>query len=226
MDALDQLFSQLARAARTAGAADRPIAIKEILDTLVPYKAVRTLGVADTNDDYLHVVMRLVSGERGYCFGDDTLQDDLTKELRSPNPDLFVLRTYANATVRLATAEVARVLSGGAASSAPSAPAPAAPAPAAPAPTPAPVAAPVAAPAPPPTPAPMTDPMPEPTPAPSPASEPEGPACGTCAQPLPDDREVRFCPWCGIDQTIRRCPGCGTELDTAWRFCVTCGKQA
>jgi len=188
MDALDQLFTQLARAARTAGAADRPIAIKEILDTLVPYTAVRTLGVADTNDDYLHVVMRLVSGERGYCFGDDTLQDDFTKELRSPNPDLLVLRTYANATVRLATVEVARVLGGGAAA----------------------------------TPA----PTPEPPPVPSTTAEPDARACGTCAQPLPADREVRFCPWCGIDQTIRRCPGCGTELDTAWRFCVTCGKQA
>lgn len=211
MDALDLLFTHLARAARSAGAAERPIAVKEILDSLVPYRAVRTHGIADTNDDYLHVVMRLVSGERGYCFGDDTLQDDLTRELRSPNPDLFVLRTYANTTVRLATAEVARVIGTAAATATP-----------APAPVPAPVTPPGAPSTPEPAPT-VSDTVTDNT---TDAVEPETPACGTCAQPLPADREVRFCPWCGIDQTIRRCPGCGTELDHAWRFCVTCGRQA
>ena len=65
---------------------------------------------------------------------------------------------------------------------------------------------------------------PEQTPVPSDTDA--DPSCVACAHPLPADRDIRFCPWCGVDQTIKRCPGCASELETTWRFCVTCGRQA
>ena len=194
MPALDALADLLTRAAQSAGATTRPIAVKEILDTLAPYRLVRAHAVVDTNDDYLLLVMRLLVGEGGFVEAESAVRTACAAELASPNPDLFVVRTHGHATVRL-------------------------------------TGAPAAAPAPAPTPV--------PTPRAEPMSEPEppvelvdveaaesGPACVACTHPLPGDREIRFCPWCGVDQTIKRCPGCGSELETTWRFCVTCGRQA
>ncbi len=53
-----------------------------------------------------------------------------------------------------------------------------------------------------------------------------GCACRFCGGRLPDERRITFCPHCGLDQTKRQCPACSTELETAWRFCVTCGRSA
>lgn len=50
--------------------------------------------------------------------------------------------------------------------------------------------------------------------------------CRYCGGRLPDGRRVTFCPHCGLDLTKRQCPACSTELDAAWRFCVTCGRHA
>lgn len=50
--------------------------------------------------------------------------------------------------------------------------------------------------------------------------------CRFCSGRLPEGRRVTFCPHCGVDQTKRQCPACSTELDAAWRFCVTCGRSA
>lgn len=213
MPALDALADLLTRAAQSAGATARPIAVKEILDTLAPYRQVRAHAIVDTNDDYLLLVMRLLAGEGGFIEAEAAVRSAFAAELAAPNPDLFVVRTHGNATVRLSGARPAAAV------------APAVVAPPAVEPVPAPVPAPTPAPAP----TTRAEPMPE--------SEPpvelidvesaaSGPACVACAHPLPGDRDVRFCPWCGVDQTIKRCPGCGSELETTWRFCVTCGRQA
>jgi hypothetical protein len=53
-----------------------------------------------------------------------------------------------------------------------------------------------------------------------------GQGCRYCGGRLPDGRRVTFCPHCGLDLTKRQCPACSTELDVAWRFCVTCGRGA
>ncbi len=50
--------------------------------------------------------------------------------------------------------------------------------------------------------------------------------CRFCGGRLPEGRGVTYCPHCGLDQTKRQCPACSTELDAAWRFCVTCGRNA
>ncbi len=57
-------------------------------------------------------------------------------------------------------------------------------------------------------------------------SDGKGCGCRFCGGRLPQDRRVTFCPHCGLDQTKRQCPACSTELDAAWRFCVTCGRSA
>ncbi len=50
--------------------------------------------------------------------------------------------------------------------------------------------------------------------------------CHYCGGTLPTGRSLTFCPYCGLDLTVRHCPACSTELERAWRFCVTCGRQA
>lgn len=225
MDALDLLFRRLVLAARAAGALERPIDVGELLEKFVPYKSSRRDGLLETNDDYLHAIMRLVAGERELLFADDLMQDDLANELKGTNPDLGLLRTYLNVKVRLSTKAVERVLAGDTEidlrpstptpvmplHTVPSAPTLAAPLPVGPALVESPTAA----------------------PEPAGAAEPE-PAlddrvtaeCPYCAQPLPTDREVRFCPSCGIHLLLRRCAGCSAEIESGWKYCVTCGRTA
>jgi hypothetical protein len=229
VDALDLLFRRLVLAAQAADALERPLDVGELLDTFIPYKSVRRDGKLDTNDDYLHVVMQLVAGERELVFGDDLMQDDLRNELATTNPDLGLLRTYVNAKVRLSSAAIKRVLAGDTdIDLRPPTPVvnvvvtPEIPAPAV-------VAHPEGA-------AGgasggATPPAAEPPSAPrvstgSPANVTEPEECPYCAQALPSDRAVRYCPSCGINLRIRRCPGCSTEIESEWKFCVTCGRSA
>lgn len=51
------------------------------------------------------------------------------------------------------------------------------------------------------------------------------PCCRYCDNSLPVGRHVTFCPHCGLDLTKRQCPACSAELETQWRFCVTCGRN-
>ena len=146
------------------------------------------------------------------------MQDDLRNELKSANPDLGLLRTYLNATIRLSSTAVETVLSGDTQIDLrPSTPIAVSavqeePVARAPAPVVAPAAEVVAAPAASPTPV-----VPHAT---------HSHDCPYCAQTLPTGRDVRYCPNCGINLKTRRCPGCSTEIDSAWKFCVTCGRSA
>lgn len=241
-DALDALFRRLVLAAQQAGALARPIEVSELLDTFLPYRAARRDGLLDTNDDYLHCMMQLLAGERGYIFADDLLQDDLKNELTALNPDLSVLTTYRTAKVRIASAEAQRVLEGDTTIDLrPPTPiatdvvAPA-PSPRASAPTDAPAAIPTAprgvspviaqprAPADPAPPAPATPPLREHV---SPVvTEPETVDCPYCSQSLPADRALKYCPHCGLNLCVRRCAGCSAEMEAEWKFCVTCGRSA
>ena len=112
MDALDLLFRRIVLAAHAAGALERHLTVGELLDQFAPYGAARRDGALDTHDDYLHALMRLISGERARFFGDDLMQDDLKAELETPNPDLTVLRTNAQTKLRISTAGVQEILSG------------------------------------------------------------------------------------------------------------------
>jgi hypothetical protein len=214
VDALDLLFRRLVLTAQAADALARPIDLGELLDTLVPYKAARRDGMIETNDDYLHTMMQLVAGEREYVFADDLMQDDLRNELASSNPDLGLLRTYLNATIRLSSIAVERVLGGDTQIDLrPSTP----------------IAASVVQEEPVER---VADPVPAPVAATPVVALPSTPHvththdCPYCAQVLPTGRDVRYCPNCGINLKTRRCPGCSTEIESAWKFCVTCGRSA
>jgi hypothetical protein len=201
VDDLDLIFRRLVLAARAAGALERQVTVGELLDQFVPYAAARRDGGLETHDDYLHALMRLVSGERSLLFGDDLMQDDLKAELQSPNPELTALRTYAQTKLRISTE------------------------------------------------APAAEPTTEPRApgaiqdafsayASSLAAAVEGataggPPAGTadvgcpyCAQALPTGRSAKFCPSCGLNLLVRRCPGCSAEIESGWKFCVTCGRKA
>jgi len=226
VDALDLLFRRLVLSAQAVGVLDRPLEVGEIIDRLAPYGAARRDGKIETHDDYQHLVMRLVAGERDLAFADDLMQDDLRAELASPNPDLGVLRTYRNASIRLATGGVQQVLAGDTTIDLT---------------PPTPIKPGVAVRASKPVPA--VEPITEPGSGAS--AEPATMArdnhalfeafggtgtgtggCPYCAQPLPDGRTVKFCPSCGQNLLVKRCPGCSAEIEQGWKFCVTCGRKA
>ncbi len=229
VDALDLLFRRLILAARADGALERPLLVGELLDKFVPYKAAKRDGQLDSNDDYLHALMRLVAGEREFIFSDDLLQDDLRAELASPNPDLTVLRTYANTKIRVATARAQQVLAGDIdidlRPPTPIATATVAPGPRTSKPTEPRGSGAAAAAA-----AASVDPQ---VPIATATNGDEAatavtvaPSCPYCAQPIPEGRRIKFCPTCGQNLLVRRCPGCSAEIESGWKFCVTCGRKA
>jgi hypothetical protein len=231
-DELDRLFACLVRSARD----QRPeqlakgLSVSELL-AFVPYKDVRTEIGAATNDDYGHAVTRLLSGDRGYVFADDLMQDDLKAELTSKNPDLQAYRSYLNTKVNLAQERVRAVLDGlgpaPARPAAPAAPRAAAPAPAAPAPAAGGESAHTTA-------ARERLNISRERAVPNPIAPRSAgvdvraarPGCKYCGQQLPSGRDVRFCPHCGQDLSVLRCGACSAELEPGWKFCVACGRAA
>ena len=246
MDELDRMYRRLVQNVRT-GFPDllgRPFEVAELYTTLIPYRHNRRELELDTNQDYEHALLRLLSGERGYLIGDPQMQADLRTELDAPNPDLTKFRAYSTTMVSIApdgarTADapvLRRPGSGGAA------------------------AIPSTAAAPPPTTqamaerptlgVPETVPsatrQPAPRPAPPPPSAPQPPVsaqqptlaatgqrsivasgtCRYCRGELPEGRNITFCPHCGQNLTVVNCPACGTELEVGWKFCTTCGRAA
>jgi hypothetical protein len=53
-----------------------------------------------------------------------------------------------------------------------------------------------------------------------------GSHCAFCDSRLPSRRKLRFCPFCGGDQSMVPCATCGEALESAWLFCVACGTPA
>src|SRR5687767_10364091 len=104
MDELDRIHRRLVHNLRT-GFPDllgRPFEVGELYTTLIPYRHNRRELELDTNQDYEHALLRLLSGERGYLIGDPQMQAELRAELDSPNPDLTKFRAYATTMVSIA----------------------------------------------------------------------------------------------------------------------------
>lgn len=200
------LFTHVARALHAARpeAIVQPLEIAEISARWAPYAAIRKeLGVA-SNEDYELLLMRLVSGEGGFVFADESLQDDLRRELESKNPDLSALRTYGAARITLGREPLRRALNL-TPDQLPSAPMTRVS-------TPQRITSPV------------RSPVGDPT-APVPAARVTAPSvCQFCGQGLPSDRPVQFCPHCGLNVALKRCPGCSGEIQPGWKYCVTCGR--
>lgn len=220
MDVLDRLYDRLQDAVRRTApdALDRPLTIADIYQHFVPYRLVRAeLGFGELKE-YEHALLRLLAGERGYVRVDlPQVVEEFRRELRSPNPILGIYRDYAAVGVSLSAA-----------------PRPAAePAAAAIRPVEAqpdgsgerarpepPAVAPAAAPAPP-----APDLAAADVTLPEPPTAPRRAACWHCREPLPQNRDVRFCPHCGAGQVPTPCAECETLLEPGWRFCIQCGAR-
>ena len=207
----------------------RPLAVGEIVNSVIPYRTNRRSLASDTMEDYDMLVLRLSAGEGGFMrMLSDEIQERFKQEAESPNPDLGLLSEFAEAELQLATDQLAHALGPD----------------------------PETAFAPPEeefeetTPRPPrlalvedapvdpvrftiapeeTDPVPpvaharmggEPVGA---RGEP-GSRCGFCGARLPAGRTVNFCPHCGQNQSFTRCPECQAEIELGWKHCINCGQ--
>lgn len=104
MDDLDRMFRRLVQNVRTGYPEylSRPFEISELYQNLIPYRHNRReLGI-ETNQDYELTLLRLLSGARGYVYGDESMQEFLRQELASPNPDTSAFRAYSQSLVTIA----------------------------------------------------------------------------------------------------------------------------
>lgn len=236
MDDLDRLHRRLVHNIRMTRPEYLriPFTVRELYEQLVPYRHNRRELAIETNDDYEIAVARLLSGERNYVQSDPAMQEALRRELDSPTGDPGVFKDYGDATLTLApVSEGIQTPVPGIAQPAHASPAPA------------------HAPANPAEPAPdagdekpskrVTAAFDAISPAASAPNAPQAPVpsllsslsqievptgCRFCGGTLPEGRDSNFCPHCGENLRTKRCPACGTEMDTSWKFCVSCGRRA
>jgi hypothetical protein len=50
--------------------------------------------------------------------------------------------------------------------------------------------------------------------------------CAFCDANLPKGRNIRYCPFCGADQSMIPCAACGEALEPTWIYCIACGAAA
>jgi hypothetical protein len=217
MDALDRLYRRvvenLAHVPRQMEGV--PVTVGEIYQTVVPYRAVRgDLGFAELAA-YEHTLLRLLAGERDYVSIEQPgVQDEMRRELRSPNPILGVYRDYAevgahvNPNIQVRTDPSPTVQ--------PPPPASPAGAPTAPRPVDGWPSVGPSRPMAPAVPLPRRD-------AAAPPPAPARPACPGCRSTLPEGRDARFCPFCGKCLKPIPCGSCGASVEPEWSFCADWG---
>jgi hypothetical protein len=186
--------------------------VAELYQQILPYRAYRARLGFDTNQDYEGAVLGLLAGVGGYATVEPPeAQEALAAEASARNPDPGLFREFAGARVRLNPMRIREVL-GQSSTYAP----------------------------------PEVSPPPPPPLAPPPQGErpqvfelegraavleparesSEAGRCRACRQPLPVDRAVVFCPWCGIAVGTPTCHRCGDELEPSWKFCPRCGDPS
>ena len=225
-----------------------PIPLEDVYQSIIPYRANRRALHIETSEDYEMVLLRLCAGEGDLVRTEpEEARVEFVEELKSPNPDLDVLRRLEHVVISLRSEPLARALDPQSVEVPYRAPSAAAP------PTP-------------PIPGldlpqletiePIDDALVDEEPLPDESAEArldedrldEGrvdvdrldedrfaedrlteepalaePRCLYCGDRLPADRPVRFCPHCGQRQTPPECPQCHSEVEPGWRHCVTCG---
>jgi len=226
MDDVDRLFEYLVREL-TKTAPDhlqRPFQVSELYQRLIPYRLHRAGLGFDAIEDYEMAVLRLLAGERGYvAMQPDDAQRALAAEVEMPNPTPGAFREFAAATMTLNRDAVRRVAHAEDAYAPPPAAPPAFP------------FGPPGASAPSPPPPPPVAPVADPTLPPAggrgqnlvfePVHHVDVSVCPGCAEVLPADRAVRFCPYCGLRIDTIACRRCGDPVEPEWRYCATCGLQ-
>lgn len=224
MDDLERFFHKLVRVINETDPEHlrSPFQVSELYQKIIPYRSYRKHLELDSSEDYDMVLLRLLGGERGYASVEPVeVQSHLAQEAESVNPTPGLFREFAAATVRLNNNLVRSALSE-ADLYAPPVPvglanthdmshpettyeipveqqSPASPGPVFEAVVTESVA---------------TDPIEKTT------------LCLGCSRPLPSDRDVIYCPFCGIRVGLMSCNHCGSEIESSWSYCVTCGKPA
>lgn len=230
-------------AARDPAGLRAPLALAEIAERIMPYRACRKALDLESVEEYELLLMRLAAEEARLAqVWPPDAAERCRVELSGPHPDLALIRQLPDVTLQLDLGALAGVAEDQPVS--PPEPPPLAPH----GPTSrrfptlllhAPVHAEPEAPDLIDHPGPDFDPTPDIPPiehpaapiavpsaeAPMSADSPAAPVeCPHCTAALPRDREVRFCPHCGGNVRTRRCAACRTELELAWRHCVMCGQ--
>lgn len=208
-----------------------PIPLEDVYQSIIPYRSNRRALHLETSEDYEMVLLRLCAGEGELVRTEpEDARVEFAEEVKSPNPDLDVLRRLEHVVISLRSEPLARALD---------------PEPEVERPYLTPSAAMPPAPPIPGLDLPQLeaiepvdeaetllddDPLPDEPDRPvldedQLADEPADPAphCLYCGDRLPADRPVRFCPHCGQRQTPPECPRCHSEVEPGWRHCVSCG---
>jgi hypothetical protein len=188
--------------------------VAELYQQIIPYKSYRSRLGFDTNQDYEAAVLGLLGGIGEFASVEPLeAQESLAAEAASPNPDTGLFREFAGARVWLHADKVRELVDRAAAYAPPAATAPPEP------------PAESADAGRPPVFLLERDAAAPPAARPRPAAPPDSSRCSACTQPLPGDRPVVFCPWCGRPLGGTTCARCGDELDPAWGFCPRCGTR-
>ncbi len=75
---------------------ESPVTVAEIYQDLVPYRGVRAALGFQMNADYEHTLLRLLAGESGLTrLEPDEARQELSAELRTPNPNVGLFRKFA-----------------------------------------------------------------------------------------------------------------------------------
>jgi hypothetical protein len=211
-----------AAAARSGDAFAAPVTVAEIYQEIAPYRTVRTVLGFEMNADYEHVLMRMLAGIDGLAQLDlPAAREKLRRELESPNPDVGLYREYAGCDVVLnppavhadwvreqldedvqtinGEVEVEHAERPDAQDDSWTAAAYAA------------------------THSVFELEMDSAQAADERVAVNGGATCGYCHAALPHNRTLRYCPFCGTDQSMQPCAKCGEPLDPAWAFCIACG---
>ncbi len=226
------------------GTGGGPIEVGTLLDRTMPYRTARRLLGIDISEDYEALVLRLIGGEEGLATTNPEEAGEMARTTMADRiPDLDTLRLLRSAALTLtddAQARLADASFGEARAEAnekwrgvdatptssndgtePDVPVAAHDDEPVPDVIPLPVARDatrVAPPAEPPGPPPayLTGPA---------AFIPPEAACWSCAEELPTERTVKFCPFCGASQQPPACGACGTAVERAWKHCPECGLR-
>lgn len=214
---------------------DEPLTVAEVYERLVPYREVRgQLGV-ELIGDYEHALLRLLAGEGSLLRVESPhARAAIRHEAASDFPSVGVFRQFAESTVAVDASLLESRLDAGHGGAPDGVDEPGSEPTATPRPEP--------AGAPPGDARPAESPLERAAPSDEPAPGWEGEAgpvggdpgtgtgggvgstCRFCERALPEDRAVRFCPYCGGDQRLRPCPRCDSVVESGWRYCVRCGQ--
>ena len=92
----------------------RPIALGDLLTSVIPYRTNRRSLSIDSAEDYDMLVLRLCAGEGGFIrMASEEIAKVFRDQVTSPNPDLTVLHDHEKAELSLGTEPLAHALGPG-----------------------------------------------------------------------------------------------------------------